>query len=395
VTLRHRRTDAILGTAVPPAESAAILRRLGCEVEEGADAHRVRVPMERRTDLAREIDLIEEVARIHGLDRLPEELPRIVGHGRRTAAQRLAERLARRAADLGLSEAVTYRMVPEGDADLLRLPPDDARRDAVRIANPISEEMTAMRRSLLPGLLRAVAHNQARQRTDGGLFELGRTYAPAADGMADEREWLVAVLFGSPGAGHWRAPAAPVDVWAATGLAGALARAAGVAAESRAPAEPQPYLHPARQAELVAGPAVVARAGEVHPLVLRAAGVGGPVVAVELDREALLAAAPREPARFEDLVTVPVSTRDLAVVVPEGVPAADLVRRAREAGRPLVRDARVFDRYAGAQVEAGHVSLAIRLTLVDPGRTLTDDELDAAVARVVDALAGAGARLRS
>jgi phenylalanyl-tRNA synthetase beta chain len=134
-------------------------------------------------------------------------------------------------------------------------------------------------------------------------------------------------------------------------------------------------------------------AAEVHPLVLRGFDVAGPAAAVVLDLEALLAAR-GVPAQYEDLLTVPVSTRDLALVVAETVPAADLVAAAREAGAPLVRDVRVFDRYAGEQVDAGHVSLALRLSLADPGRTLTDDEIEAAVARVRDALAAHGARLR-
>jgi phenylalanyl-tRNA synthetase beta chain len=392
VALRHARQEALLGMRVGPEESAAILRRLDCEVEEGAEAHLVTAPFERRADLTREVDLIEEVARVHGVDEVPTTMPRIAGAGGRTPAQRLTHRLARLAADLGLSEAITYRFVPEGDADALRMAPDDARRQVVRLANPLTEEMSVMRRSMLPGLLRAVARNQAHQQPSGGLFELGRTYAPLPNGMADEREWLAAVLWGRRGGDHWRAPAGPVDVHAAAGLAAALTRAAGAELEVRPNAAP--YFHPVRQARLVDGERPVAWAGEVHPLVLRNFDVAGPVAAVVIDLAALLAAAPAEPPQFRDLVSVPVSTRDLAVVVGEEVPAADLVAAARAAGGAIVSDVAVFDRYAGEQVEAGHVSLALRMTLVEPGRTLTDDEIDAAVARVTDALRDRGARLR-
>jgi phenylalanyl-tRNA synthetase beta chain len=246
---------------------------------------------------------------------------------------------------------------------------------------------------MLPGLLRAVARNQAHQVASGGLFEIGRTYAPRPDGMADEREWLAAVMWGRRGADHWRVAPGPVDVHAATGLAGALARAAGARLEVRPNAAN--YFHPVRQARLVDGEDPVAWAAEVHPLVLRAFEVTGPVAAVVIDLERLLAAAPAEPPRFRDLVSVPVSTRDLALVVAEDVPAADLVGAARAAGGTIVSDVAVFDRYAGEQVDPGHVSLAIRLTLVEPGRTLTDAEIDAAVARVTDALAERGARLRA
>jgi phenylalanyl-tRNA synthetase beta chain len=174
-----------------------------------------------------------------------------------------------------------------------------------------------------------------------------------------------------------------VDVHAALGTAVALCRAAGVRPEVR-PNE-APYMHPVRQARLVAGDAPVAWAGEVHPLVLREFDVTGPAACVVLDLGALLAA-PVAPARYEDLLTVPASPRDLAVVVPEGVRAADLVATAREAGGPLVRDAHVFDRYAGEQVGEGLVSLALRVVVADPGRTLTDDEIAAVVRAVREAL---------
>jgi len=403
VRMRHARAEALLGIPVPPEESAAILGRLGFEVDPGADALEVGVPPERRRDVTREADLIEEVGRIHGYDRVPAILPRLVGRGRRTAAQGLVLRLSRRAADLGLSEAVTYRFVPESDADRLRLAADDPRRRVVRLANPLSEEMAVMRRSMLPGLLRAAARNQRHQRPAGGLFEVGRTYAPREDGLAEEREWFAALVFGAPVRDHWRAPAPANDVWSAIGLAEALARTGGV--RLRPTPNAAPYFHPVRQARLLAagrdGEAAddappVAWAGEVHPLVLRAFDVTGPVTAVVIDLAALLAAAPAGATPFEDLLTVPVSTRDVAVVVPAEVRAADLVATARAAGAPLVREAGVFDRYAGAQVGEGLVSLALRLVIADPGRTLTDAEIGEAVERVRAALAARhGASLRA
>jgi phenylalanyl-tRNA synthetase beta chain len=255
--------------------------------------------------------------------------------------------------------------------------------------------MEVMRRSLLPGLLRAAARNQAHQRPAGGLFEIGRTYAPRPDGLADEREWLAALRFGVPAAEHWRAPSAPVDVHAARGLADALAAAARVSLVPRP--NSAPYLHPGRQARLLAaggGEQPVGWAGEVHPLVLRAFDVTGPAAVVVIDLERLLAAAPDEPPAFVPIPDVPVSRRDVAALVPDDVPAAEWVALAREAGAPLVRAAHVFDRYAGAQVEPGHVSLALRLTLLDPARTLTDAEIEAAVGRVRAAMTARGARMR-
>ncbi|MBJ7366325.1 MAG: hypothetical protein JHC53_06955, partial [Thermoleophilia bacterium] len=141
---------------------------------------------------------------------------------------------------------ISYRFVPEADLDRLGIPADDSVRNVVRISNALSDEMAVMRRSLLPGLLRAVERNQSHQRRDGGIFEVGRTYIPAADGLADEPEEITALLFGAPGARGWRQSPEDVDVWSATGLGIALARAAGIEADS-APGAEEPFLHPVRQ----------------------------------------------------------------------------------------------------------------------------------------------------
>ncbi|MEQ9336946.1 MAG: phenylalanine--tRNA ligase subunit beta, partial [Miltoncostaeaceae bacterium] len=397
IAFRPAQVGRVLGVEVPAHEAGAILGRLDCVVADAGDGVlHVSPPFERAADLTRAIDLVEEVGRIHGLGRIPAELPRLVGHGALTPAQALERRLSRLLADIGLSEAVTHHQVPESDADALGLAPDDPRRDVVRMAYPMSAEMAVMRRSMLPGLLRAVARNQSHQRADGGLFEIGRTYAPDADGTADERSWVATVQFGRVGTDGWRSESRPADVFTATGLAQALARAAGVGLETRPNAAP--YFHPVRQARLVAAhdpEATVAWAAEVHPRVLRAFDVEGPVAAVVLDLDALVRLSRAEPARFVDLLSVPVSTRDLAVVVDEGVAAGDLVAAARAAGAPLVREVSVFDRYAGEQVGEGRVSLALRMTLADPGRTLTDEEIEGAVGAVRAALEERGARLRT
>lgn len=396
ITLRHARVAHILGVDIPAAKSAGILTRLGCTVAPGDAAHVVQVPWHRLGDLTREIDLIEEVGRVYGFDQIPTELPRVRARARLSPEQAVVRRLARQAADLGLSEAITYRFVSDADADRLNLPADDARRQVVRLANPLSDEMAVMRRSLVPGLLRSVERNQHHQRRDGAIFEIGRTYIPAVDGLADEPEEITAVLFGAPGARGWRQAPGDVDVWSATGLGIALARGAGVVATTTAPPVAQPYLHPVRQALISIGDVVLGWAGQVHPLVLRAFGVQGPVVAVSLSVSGLAAARPSEPRRYVDLISVPVSTRDLAVVVPASVSAADVLFVVREAGGDLVRRAQVFDHYEGDQVPAGHVSLAVRVEIAEVGRTLTDDEIDAVTDGALAALASRlGAQLRS
>ena len=334
VTMRHARVPRVLGIEVAPDESAAVLTRLGCEVVQALpDALTVRVPFERGADLTREIDLIEEVARIHGLDAIPAEMPRVVGRGRRSPAQALVHRLERLAADLGLSEAVTYHLVPEADADALRLaarrspppsraprPPDerrDGRACAARCCRACSARWPATRPTSAP---------TAGSSRSAGPTPRARTASPMS-----ATSWRRCSGATSRAEG-WRTPRRPADVHTASGLAAALIGAAGASAEP----EPNdaPYFHPVRQARLTAGPAVLAWAGEVHPLVLRAFDVAPPVAALVLDLDALLAARPATPPTYEDLLTVPVSRRDLAVVVPEGTrPPTSWRRRAGPALR--------------------------------------------------------------
>ncbi len=395
VRLRHARLDAVLGMPTTPQRSQEILERLDFRVAAGVDEHMIEAPFERRNDVTREADLIEEVGRIQGFEALPELLPAIVGQGRRTPPQALRDRLGCRAADLGFSEVVTYRFVPEADADRLMMAADDPRRQVVRLANPLSDEMAVMRRSMLPGLLRAAAHNQAHQRPSGRLFEIGRTYAPRGDGLADEPEFFAGLVFGPSPKAHWRAPAATTDIHLAVGLAGALVATAGCAVTPHG--NSAPYFHPVRQARLMADghERPIGWAGEVHPLVLRAFGVSGPAAAIVLDLGSLLEVAPTAPRAFVDIISVPVATRDLALVVDEAVRAADLIATAHGAGVPLVRHVELFDHYVGEQVEMGTASVALRLVLADPGRTLTDEEISGGVAAVVAALTEQhGAHLR-
>lgn len=393
ITVRHARAAAILAMDVDTNRSADILRSLGCEVEEGADRHVVTVPYWRTRDLEREIDLIEEIGRHVGYDDIAAELPRLVARAKRTPEQALRDRLGRLAADLGFSEAITLHFVPEADADRLLLPADDPRRAVVRIANPLSEEVAVMRRSLLPGLLRAAARNQAHQLPAGRLFEIGRTYAPAPAGMADEREWIVGLMFGRPARDGWRGDLPVTDFFAAKGVVDALARAGRVTPDYVSATNP--YGHPGKQATLTTGDAKLGWVGELHPEVLRAFDVRGPVAAWGLDLAALVAAAPADRPAFRDILQVPGSTRDLAIVIDVERSAAEILAVARSAGGNLVRDARIFDRYEGGQVPDGKVSIALRLTIAAADRTLTDDEIARPVARVADRLAAEfGAELR-
>jgi phenylalanyl-tRNA synthetase beta chain len=389
VRLRDARTAGLLGEAIPRAESAAILERLGFGVAEAGDGLDVTVPPWRRRDVYREADLIEEVARIHGLESLPSTLPsRRDATGRLTVAQRLRRRAQDALVGCGLSEAVGWSFVAPDLADRLTLPATDPRRRAVALVNPLSEDQSVMRTTLLGSLLDALRHNTARGMEDVRLFEYGAVYLAREDNGAeplpDERQHLAALLTGSLRPASWRESEPPrADFFAAKGVLETLLRALRV--EWVVEPAGEPFLHPGRSAAVVVSAERIGWLGELHPVV--AAAWDLPQVAgFELDFGALARAATAVPS-YEDVTSYPGIRQDLAVVLADTVPAGEVVGVVREAGGALLRAAEVFDVYRGAQVGEGRVSLALRLEFRAADRTLTDEEVTAPREKIVAALA--------
>jgi phenylalanyl-tRNA synthetase beta chain len=399
VGLRCERVERLLGEQIPEDEVARILESLGFGVESGDGPLRVTVPYWRDADVQREADLIEEVARIHGLEKLPVTLPaRERAVGRLTPRQRLRRRLEDTLRDRGLYEAVGWSFTSPDTLERLRLG-DGA---ALRLANPLSEDQSVLRPLLVPALLDAAQRNAARGATVLGLFESAHVYAPGGSPEApagspggaepvEERHNLGALLtLGAPAT--WRTPAKPADFYAAKGLVEALGAAAGVELTFRS--EAQPFLHPGRSAAVWSeGGCELGWAGELHPLVAHAWDLEA-VAGFELDFDALAAEA-AGPASYRDLTSMPAVLQDIAVVAPEGVSAAELLDVVREGGGDMLASARVFDVYTGEQVGEGNRSLALRLEFRAPDRTLTDDEVAALREAIEQALAGIGGRLRA
>jgi phenylalanyl-tRNA synthetase beta chain len=404
VHLREARVGALLGREVPRERQAEILRALDFGVDEVDDGLAVRVPHFRRADVTREADLIEEVARIDGLETLPATLP-----ARRGAAGRLTglQRARRRAEDVlvgrGLSEVVGWSFTDPGLADRLRLGADDPRRAAVALENPMSEDQSVLRTTLLGSLLDNARRNRARGAADLALWERGAVYLDGAGETARaraedpdaratlplERTMLGAVLAGASAPGSWRdGPASAWDVFAAKAVAGAVLDALRVPWDVR-PGEAHPFLHPGRSGRLFAGETELGWIGEVHPLVAATWDLDGVVAAFELDLDLAVAAAPPV-TTYRDLTSLPAVRQDLAVLVPDSVAAADVLDAVRAAAGPLLEDVAVFDVFRGEQLGAGVASLAMHLTFRAPDRTLTDDEVrervDAVLAELRDRL---------
>ena len=404
VSARPARIDSLLGMEVPRERAEEYLRRLGFGLG-GGEAIEAAVPVDRHFDVVREVDLIEEVARVHGIDEhLPATLPdRRAAVGGLERHQQLLRRVEDLLRDAGLDEAITWSFVdPRSGSEL-----DPADAGSVVVHNPLSEEQAAMRRDLIGGLLGAGAHNLARGVERVALFESGRVYlperpagtaGPLAGDFAGRRPAPIAephrigaLLIGPLRAGSWRDRLAPADFFDAKGLVELIAAALGVEVEL----EPgtRPILHPARAATVLAGGESVGWLGELHPSVLdRIDARGG--AAFELEAAPLIAAATVGTERFDDVTTHPDIEEDLAVVVDRGVAAGEVRGIVIDAGGELLRSVAIFDVYGGEQIPEGKHSLALRLKFRAPDRTLTDAEVAERRAAIVVALSAIGGSLR-
>ncbi len=396
---RIPRFVAMMGADIPADFIEDILVRLGCAVEATDDASVLSVlPPTFRPDLEREIDLYEEVLRLWGMDRIPPTLP---GGRERVGARTPEQETVRVINDTlrasGMNETMTYSFAEPGDIERLRLPAEGLGL-AVELLNPLNADMSVMRQSIVPGLLRSVAYNQARGVKNIQLYEIGTVFA-AAEGRkkAKERKKLAGVLAGSMRDGAWNAPAVPFDFFDAKGVLENLARELALPkVRFRAlSADEAPQLQPGRAAEMMANGAVVGWVGEVHPLVVDAFGAEPPVVAFELDVAALVRAA--RPARdYVDVPTFPAVTVDQAFVVAEDVPHEKMVQVMTSAGGKLLESVALFDVYRDAErVGAGKKSMAYSLVYRAPDRTLTSEEVERAHGKLVSKVEKAtGAEIR-
>ena len=381
VRLRMSRLRRIVGASPPVEEVTRILEGLCLPVLRAGEDLEVEVPSFRR-DIAIEDDLVEEVIRVWGYDRIPATLPAgILSPVRSPAALRQADtaRQALRAA--GLHEVITYSFEDPAAQAALGLSGDGA--GSVPLLNPLSQEMSVLKADLVSGLLRALATNARRQQPTVRLFEIGKHFRRAGEGVVESR-WLALALTGARADLGLYASRDPVDVYDAKGLAEhVLARLGAGATSVDAGIPDHPYFEPGRWARLVVGGEEVAVFGEVARGVQEAFGVPSPVVsaAIALDVVARLAGAP---ARFVPLPRHPSVQRDIALVLPLDRPAAQVEQAIREAGGPLLRTVTLFDLYTGQGVEVGARSVAWRLSFRAEDRTLTDAEVNDAYHHIVE-----------
>ncbi|MEA2360019.1 MAG: phenylalanyl-tRNA synthetase beta chain [Solirubrobacteraceae bacterium] len=394
IRLREEKVAAILGRPIARDRQDEILRALEFGVGEVDDGLDVSVPAFRRNDVSREADLIEEVARIDGLEKLPATLPKRRGAaGRLTTAQRLRRRAVDALVGRGMHEIVGWSFTDPGLADRLRLAPDDPRRRFVALENPMSEDRSVMRTTLVGSLLDAARHNTARGMADLALLECGAVYLDTGGRLPHEHRALGGVVAGRLHPQTWGTREPPTaGFFAAKGLLGAALDAVRVRWGVERATEP--FLHPGRTARVLAGGEDVGWLGELHPVIARAWDLDAGATLFEIDLDRALGHADAVP-QYVDLTSFPALRMDLSVTLPEDVPAATVVAAVREAGGELLTEARVFDLYHGEQVGEGRKSLALGLAFRASDRTLTDEDVAPLRARIVAALRdGLGGELR-
>jgi len=392
IRLRPRRVQDVAGKLIEEQEIVATLQSLGCSVSGGGEDLKVVIPTF-RPDLEREIDLVEEVVRVHGLNRLPSTLPcRRAGRGGLTEDQRRVREIEDALRSCGLSEVITYTFGSRDWPDNLRLPAGDPRRDAVTLSNPLSSEQAAMRTTLLPGLLQSSAHNRSVREGSVHVYEVGDVFG-LRDSEYEESMHLGLLLSGPWGEESWLESRTPVDYFLGKGFVERVFGVLGLEADYLFTAEP--FLHPGKSAVIRTEGAAVGWLGEVHPEVLQIFGVDTVAVAAELDL-GMLQGMVGESRVYEDLVNYPAVEQDIALVVDHALPSSDLVAAVRRCGGELLRGASVFDVYVGSQVPKDKKSLALRLVFRSGVRTLSESEVngarDAMLERLSDEL---GAELRS
>jgi phenylalanyl-tRNA synthetase beta chain len=386
VVYRHARAEALLGVTVPPDEVPRILEGLGFELPDwDGRCGTAQVPTW-RGDVAREIDVIEEVARHHGLARIPPTIPASSGiEGLRPWQERERE-VRRLLAGAGLAELIQHVFVADTPAPA----PLPAR---VVIENPLSEEQGALRNTLVwPGLVDGFEKNLRVGRRDVRIFELGTVFLPAAERPAEETR-LGLLLSGAAAPPHWSAEPRRADFYDVKGLLEAVwARLGAEDLEFTNEGVPA-FLHPDRSASVRWRGRVVGYAGALHSELVRARELRDEPVVAEVALDALLADKPAA-ERFAALPRQPAVTRDLSILCRRDTPYRELEQRIRAAAGGLLAELAVVDRYDRPPVPDDQLSLTVALRFLDPARTLTGQEVQASIARIVQALRDAGAEIR-
>ena len=385
IMLRAARIERVLGMPLPPTVIESVLKRLGMRVAKAASGKagrcwKVQSPSWRH-DIVREVDLIEELVRIHGYDKVPTRSPQAALHVPAVPESRIAaSRLRNVLIDRDYQEAITYSFVDPALQALIS--PGLA---AHTLVNPIASDMAQMRLTLWPGLIKAALYNQNRQQGRVRLFEIGRRFLPKLNGGTDEQPVISGLVTGAVVPEQWGIKARSVDYFDAKGDVEALLALAGERQFAFRPAR-HPALHPGQSAEIIRhGSEIdpIGLIGVLHPVIQAKSGLDKSAILFELRLSALQAAIT---PKFQEISRFPSIRRDLALVLAEKVAAQDVLDHVRKLAGALLVNLELFDEYRGEGIDSGRKSLALGLTLQDTSRTLNEIDVEAVVGRVVAGL---------
>jgi len=397
IPLRVSRVNEILGTELRAGEVKAILEALEMEVTDNGRESYLVTPPTFRVDLFREIDLIEEVARIWGYDHIPVSLPTLsVGKEMEDRKKSVEQRIKGVLNGYGYSEVINYSFTSPGSVDILDLPENDEGRRMVRLRDPLSEDMSVMRTGLVYGLLETARKNINAGNPDLKIFEVGNIFIDQGAGkLPREREKIAALVTGGRYPRSWHFTDLDADFYDLKGAVEGLLETLRVPAVEYRIVTDISFLHPRRSCLVAAEDRILGFLGEIHPRVMERADVKERMVVCELDLSLLVDCSSRD-MLYREIPRFPAVTRDVAFVVDRGIKGQDMVDLALKAGEgTFLEDVSIFDVYAGKGIPGGMKSLAIRFTYRSPERTLTDDETHRVHETIVDAVVNnTGAAIR-
>ena len=389
ISARLARINAVSGLNLGAAQVRDIFERLEFEVSQTeAETFQVRVPLF-RVDIEREIDLIEEVVRLNGFEKVPTTLPRAaVLSDLPSDARKLAVRLKDLLVSQGLSEVINYSFVAPSSCDRILLPADDFRSHGVKLMNPISDELSVMRTTLLPGLLETAVKNISFRTLNLRIFEMRRIYIPNAANeheLPDEPLYLSALLTGKRDPEGWNQPKGEIDFFDVKGIVENVLIDLNVGEVSYSTERLDPYYHPGKSCRILCGTELLGSFGELHPTVQENYGIAATLYYLELNFEALIGSRKKQPmaqvpSRF------PSTFRDSAMLLPREIAAAEVIACVQGVNSSELEGVELFDLYTGGNIPAGEKSIAIRVRYGSRERTLTDDEVTLLHQRVMDAL---------
>jgi phenylalanyl-tRNA synthetase beta chain len=387
ITARLPRINAVSGLSLTGAEVKEIFERLEFQVTETeAGVFQVLVPLF-RVDLEREIDLVEEVVRLNGFEKVPLTMPRAaVFSDLPSAQQRLTVRIKDLLVSQGLSEVINYSFVAPSSCDRILLPADDFRSKGVALLNPISDELSVMRTTLLPGLLETAVKNINFRTLDLRIFEMRRIYIPTeGNELPDEPLYLSALLTGSRDPEGWNQAKGGIDFFDVKGIVENILLDLNVTGASYQADQLDPYYHPGKACRILCGNRELGSFGELHPTVQENYGIAAPLYYLELNFEALIGSRKEQgtaqvPSRF------PSTFRDIALLLPQEIPAADVIACVNGVKAAELEGVELFDLYTGGNIPKGEKSIAVRVRYGSRERTLTDDEVTRLHQRVTEAL---------